>query len=749
MAAFLAIPPADVDPLVNYSPQKRRERTLETLLAWLLAIAHEQPALWIVEDLHWADPTTLDFVGSVLRSLSSEPLLVVLTFRLEFVAPWHASDRVSSVMLMRLAPDETGSMAAQVAHGKAIPADLLKQIVARAEGVPLFVEEVTKAVLEMGVLIEREDRFELSGPLPADLIPPTVQGSLDARLDRLGPAKATAQLAATIGREFKYDLLSAVAGEGESDLRRNLDRLKGAELIYQRGDSPEETYLFKHALLRDAAYQSLLKKSRRTLHERIGEALTSRFPETAKQHPELVAEHFSAAGSADQAVKLWLLGGQLAVGRGANQEAISHLNRGLQLVTELPAAGRLDEELSLLIALVPALIASEGWASAELERIYRRAAELVDLLGETPHRFTVLAGTMGYHFVAGRVTQSLALAKQLFELSTRIGNPLLLTVARQNCSVGHCYHGDFRLAIEHAEAGLAMLDVDRERLIGRMFGLSACVGLLTYEYIASWMLGFPERSTRTCERSVALARELGHPPSVGFALTARTGSSFLQGDASRTLASGDEALRVAHEERLGFWEPMITVFRGWAVSELGERAEGIAQIRGAIERYRAAGNGVQQVWMHVILADAQWKAGEWADALSTLDGAKKLARENGEGLFEPELHRLEGEFLFAQATGSAGPSTAASSAERATGLAHAERCIRESLDLSRRQEARMLELRSLVSLCRVRRALGAGSQEDDALAKVYGDVHGRVRNRRPPRSARHARITEDVSEVPR
>jgi len=715
MAGILEIRPAGADPLVNYSPQKRRERTLETLLAWLMAVAHERPALWIVEDLHWADPTTLEFVSSVLRSLSPEPVLVVLTFRLDFVAPWEISDRVSSLVLRRLSPEETSSMTALVARGKTMPADVLNQIVARTEGVPLFVEEVTKAVLEMGVLIEREDRFELSGPLPPKLIPPTVQGSLDARLDRLGPAKATAQLAAAIGREFGYDLLSAVATEGEDNLRRNLDRLLSAELIYRRDDSPEETYLFKHALLRDAAYQSLLKKSRRALHERIGEALTTHFPETAKQRPELLAEHYSEAGSVDQAVKLWLLSGQLAVGRGANQEAIRHLKRGLELIDELPAAERLSQELELLIALVPALIASEGWASAELEGIYRRAGQLVNLLGETPHRFTVLSGTMGYHFVAGRVTQGLALSKQLFELSSRLGNPLLLTVAHQNCSVGHCYHGDFHLAVEHADAGLAMLDMERERLIGRMFGLSACVGLLTYQYIAYWMLGFPQRSMQTCERGLALARELNHPPSVAFALTARTGSSFLQGAADRTLAAADEALHVAREERLGFWEPMLTVFRGWAVSDLGEPADGIALIRDGLRRYGAAGNGVQQVWMHVILAEAQSKAGDWDDALATIARTKNVASVNGEGLFEPELYRLEGELLVARATRAAG----ASSDGRESELAAAEHAIREALVLSRRQGAKMLELRSLVSLHRVRTAAGGAAQEAAELAKVF------------------------------
>jgi class 3 adenylate cyclase/tetratricopeptide (TPR) repeat protein len=719
MAGLLSIPSDDADPLVNYSPQKRRERTLETLLAWLLAVAHERPTLWVVEDLHWADPTTLEFVGSALGSLSAQPLLAILTFRPGFAVPWHPNGHVSSMMLTRLAPDQTSAMAARVAHNKTIPADVLKQIVSRAEGVPLYVEEVTKAVLELGVLVEREDRFEISGPLPPDLIPSTVQGSLDARLDRLGPAKATAQLAAAIGREFGYALLSAVADETETKLRRSLGRLIEAELVYRRSDLLEETYLFKHALVRDAAYGSLLKKSRRALHERIGEVLISRFPETAKQQPELVAEHFSAAGCADQAVKFWLLSGQLAVSRGANHEAIAHLNRGRLLVSELPETKRLQQELELLVALIPALIAAEGWASAELERIVQRAQVLVDILGDTPHRFTVLSTMFGNRLVGGRVPQSLVVAKQTLELGTRTGNRVLMTMARQNCTAAHLYCGDFRLAMEHAEAGLAMLDLDRERLIGRMVGYASCVGLLAHEMNACWMLGFPERSARAAERCVALAHELGHPPSLGFALTAKTSSCHLQRHASRTLESAEETLRLVREEHLGFWEPMITVFRGWALSELGDPEAGIAQIRAAIERYRAAGNGVELGRFHVILAGAQWRGGQWNDAFNTLATAMTIVKENGEGLFEPELYRLEGQFRCEQAIGAAGPSKSAFTDDRPTALAHAERCIRESLDRARRQQARMLELRSLVSLCCVQKELGTVPPEYDALTETY------------------------------
>jgi tetratricopeptide (TPR) repeat protein len=720
MAALLGILPDDPDPLADYSPQRLRERTLETLLEWLLAVTRDGPTLWVVEDLHWADPTTLEFVGSVLESMSSEPLLTILTFRPDLDPPWQTNGRVSAVTLTRLAPEETSSMAIRVARGKTIPDDVLSQIVERTEGVPLFVEEVTKAVLELGVLVEQEDRFELSGPLPQDLIPATVQGSLSARLDRLGPAKAIAQLAATIGREFGYELLSTVAENGQTELRQGLDRLIDAELVYRRGDSLEETYLFKHALIRDAAYQSLLRKSRRALHERIAEALVSRFPETATLHPELVAEHYSAAGRADEAVTQWLLAGQLAVARAANHEAIGHLKRGLELVSELPATEQRQRELDFLIAFQPAWIAVEGWASPELGRVVERAKELVEVRDEPLRRFAVQVGEVVYLLCSGRVAQSIEPAGQLLELANATGDPLLITVARGYCSMVHAYRGDHRECIEHSEATLALLDIERERVIARMFSLSSCVAAAGYPIFSWWNLGYPERSVQADERGVALALEIGNPNSLAFALTSRTCSSYLQGDPSRIIKACDEALRVAHEERLGFWEPMISVFRGHALSELGEPAEGSALIRSAIEQYHAAGSRAEQIMFFAILAGAEWKAGEWDDAFGTLATAIAVAKQDGEGLFEPELYRLKGEFLLAQAIGAAGPSTAEPSDDRETGLAHAERCIRESLDLARRQEARMLELRSLVSLCRVRRELGDFSHERDELAEVYG-----------------------------
>lgn len=725
MAEFLGFSFGDdaPNPLVNYSPQKKHERTLETLLDWLLAVARERPALLIVEDLHWADPTTIEFLTSVLGKLSEDPLqtpvLVLLTFRPdEFVIPWTANDRLSSIVLTRLGPDQTSAMAAWVAHGKMIPIEVLREIVERAEGVPLFAEEITKATLELGVLVELEDRFETSGPLPRNFIPMTVEESLNVRLDRLGPAKETAQLAATIGREFGYALLNAVAAIDEVALRQHLDRLVASQLVYSRADSPEETYLFKHQLVRDRAYGSMLGSRKRELHKKIGETLTDQFTKTAEQRPELVAEHFTEARVVDKAVEFWLSSGKLRVDRGENHEAIIHLRRGLSLVGDLSPDQQLRQELELQTGLIPALIAAEGWASAELGQVYERAQVLVDLLSDTPHRFKVLAGTFGYHFVRGRVAQSIELADQVLKLASAVGDRFLLTVGHQECSAVHCYYGDFDRAVEHANSGLGMLDIERERFIGRTLGLSACVGMLAYKYIAQWMMGLPEQSRTTNERCVMLADEVGHPPSMGFALTAKTGCSYLRGDTEETFKSAQAALEVAREERLGFWEPMISVFLWWAASEMGERTEGVSQIHDALERYRKKGNGVQRVWMNMILADAQWKVGQCGDAFTTLGKTMRLAKENGEGLFEPELYRLEGEFRLEQAIGAARTKSAFSS-DRTTALAHAERCIRESLARARRQRAKTLELRSLVSLCRVQLQGRTVVPEYGALAESY------------------------------
>jgi tetratricopeptide (TPR) repeat protein len=292
-------------------------------------------------------------------------------------------------------------------------------------------------------------------------------------------------------------------------------------------------------------------------------------------------------------------------------------------------------------------------------------------------------------------------------------------MAHNACAASHRSHGDFRLTVEHVEASMPLFDIERERLTARMLNLSACVSMYYNAAASLWMLGFPERSRQFSERCSTLAREIDHPPSIEMALAGEVLSRFQEGDAEGLLSCSAEAIRLGSEERLGFWEPYVIVFQEWALSKQGDRPEAVAQIRGAIERYSAGGNGLQKIVLHAVLAGVEWEAGAWNDAFETLATGMKLAKDNAEGHFEPELYRLQGEFLLAQATGAAGPPQTAPGEGRASLLNKAERCIRDGLQLARRQDARMLELRSLASLCRVRRELGSVSVERAALAEVY------------------------------
>jgi class 3 adenylate cyclase/predicted ATPase len=710
MAQLLSIPLGEEHPPLEISPQLQRERTLQTLQSWLLAITNEGPVLWIVEDLHWTDPTTLEFVSTILAANSRAPLLAILTFRPDFEPPWHSNGRVSSMTLGRLAAEDTSAMVAHVAGGKRLPPEVVSQLIARTEGVPLFVEEVTKAVLEVGVLVEYEDRYELAGPLPPDLIPSTVEDSLNARLDRLGAAKPIAQVAATIGREFRFDVLSAVAAVDEPTLRAGLDRLVSAELVYEQGGPTDRSYLFKHALIQDAAYRSLLKKSRRELHRRIAETLTTRFTDISDKRPELVAQHFTAAGLADQAVPSWLRAGQLAAARGANYEAIAHLKRGLELLNEVRDDDRLALELEFNVVLSPAIQVTQGWASSELERLYRRSEELVQQLGDTPHRLTVLASAFAFHLLTGRMRQALTLATQVLELAKLVGAPPLLIIGHGNCCVARLYHGDIRAAVEHVEAGLALHTPEGEQSILRMVGLAARAYTYCYYSEALWMLGYPERALQASDRSVEIGRELEHLPSLIFAVGYQTEFYHLLRDSSRVLSAADENSRLSREQS-SFWDPLVSIYKGWALAAQGLQDEGIAQTRDGIARYRAAGNGLTQVHMLAVLAEALGDAERWDEAFNVLAEAMDVAETNDERYFEPELYRLRGEFLRRRAANMP--------PDRAAQLAAANDSIHEALERARRQEARSLELRAAMSLCRLQREQGDAVESRQLLADVY------------------------------
>ena len=717
LAAQFSIPTGNRYPELEIAPATRRQRTMDVLADLLLGPSGGAPVLLLIEDLHWADPSTLELVSSLVTRQASAPLFMVCTTRPEGSVSWTPGPNWRDVEIAALPRDDARALIAGVVGRKSLPEEVIQQLIARTGGVPLFVEAVTRTIIETGVLRELDDRYELTEPLPPGLIPATVHDSLMARVDRLGPDKSVAQLASAVGREFGFELLLSVSDKSANALEYALTRLVELDLVSQAGSGSASTYTFKHALIQDAAYESLLRKTRQEYHGKIAQSLLSNFPEVAARRPELVAQHFSGAGCGTDAIKYWLAAGQLALGRAAYHEAIAHLKRGLECLGDVPEGERLAQELEFQAALAPALTATQGWASPELDKAYRRAGELVDLVEGTPHRLPVLWGTWAYHFVAGRVGESLALAPQVLDMAMAVGNPLLIPPARHATACSHCYHGDFHKSVEHANAGLAVFDLEQERLIARNFGHGSSVCLLSFKGDALWMLGLPEQALKASDESLSLARQLGHMPSLAWAVSYKTWFHHLLRDPARILEMADEAVRLSHEEGFAFWEPMVAVYRGWAMTKQGRPEEGIAHMRDGLARYRAAGNGCTQVHMLAALAEALWDAGHAEDAFDVLREGMALAKATDEGFYEPEFYRLKGEFLFDQATGAA--PTPKSGGDRAALLESAQGNIRLAIEMSRLQDAKSLELRALMSLYKLQRAQGNGAEVRQALASMY------------------------------
>ena len=431
LAALLVVPLHEERyAALTLTPQQQRQQTLDTLVAWLVAEAERHPVLAVYEDVHWADPSTLELVGMLVEQAPTASMLHVLTFRPDFVPPWPPRAHITPLTLNRLDRPQVEALIQHLAGGKALPAEVVQHLVTRTDGVPLFVEELTRMLLESGLLREAEASYVLTGSLASVPIPATLHDSLMARLDRLPAAKAVAQLGAVLGREFSYAMLQALAPLDEDTLQARLEQLVAAELLYQRGRLPRATYLFKHALIQDAAYASLLKSTRQQMHQQVAQVLEAQFPETVATQPELVAQHYTEAGLMEQAILYWQRAGQQALQRSANLEAVRHLTTALELLALLPETPvRAQQELDLQLALGSALLVSKGHTALEVERAYARARELCQQVGETPQLFSVLRGLWQFYNMRGEYQTARELGEQCLHLAQNVQEPALLLEA--------------------------------------------------------------------------------------------------------------------------------------------------------------------------------------------------------------------------------------------------------------------------------------------------------------------------------
>jgi len=693
-ASLLSIPLGARFPPLQMSPQKQKELTRSAVLSLLCEMAEQKPVVFAVEDLHWADPTTLELLNLLAGEVASTRICVLFSARPEFTPTWSTS-AVLHLQLGRLDRRQVEEMATRATQGKALPPELLEQVVNRTDGVPLFVEELIRMMLESRILTIEGDRYVLVGSLSELAIPSTLRDSLMARLDRLGSARETAQIAAALGREFSLEVLLAVSPSGDAAVREALDKLVTAELVFRKRRLRQSVYVFKHALVRDTAYESMLKRPRQQVHARIAKTLEHRFPSTVAERPDLLALHHAAAEQKREALGYALRAAGAALQRSANAEAIGHVREAMGWLGVLEDPRARDEmELSLNGVLTPALMTLRGWANDEVGVSVERSRELIDRLGDSAHIAPTLSSLAIYHHYRGHRDQVRVLARRLLALGERSTETDIAIIALP--LMGHCLwiDGCFEQARLPLTRLLSLYDPEKHRKYAFVYGIDprtwAEVGLAE----VLWSMGFPDQALAQAKSVVEWTRELNHVSSTAVA------SNFLsmmyqhRGEPEKTIAETDRVLKMA--ERLGFDGHVgyTTMLRSWATGA----AESLNQ---AITRIEAAGFDMGLSYYRCLAAELAVGRREYGAALAMLDHALARTRD-GERFCLPEMLRLKGIALLSQGSDTG------------------EACLRESIAVARELSVKMLELRATIALCRSLARRGSTTEARAALASIYG-----------------------------
>ena len=707
IAAMLSIPVADRWSPLNLTPQSQKEKTLAALVEQLARTAARQPVLMLFEDVHWIDPTSRELIDIIVERLKSLPVLLIVTFRPAFSPLWMGAAHVTSLALDRLSPAFGAVLVERITDSKPIPDEVLHGILTRADGVPLFVEELTKAVLEAGFLRETQGGYEFSGPLPPLAIPATLHDSLMARLDRSASAKEVAQTGAAIGREFSYRLLAGVTLMPEGSLRAALADLIDAEIVFRRGTSLDTLYVFKHALVQDAAYESLLRSARPRLHERIAAVMERDFPSLIENEPEVVARHWTMAAVVHKAVQYWQLAGERAVRRAANLEAIEHFKTALALLERQPEGqDRAPSELGLLTRLGPALMSVKGWGASEVEAIYIRARRISKQLAPSAALAPALVGQWLFYHSRAEFATARSVTADMLELAHKLGDRDLHLQAHHAAWPTPMCLGLLSEARAHIDAGLSLYDEERHKHHRFVYlGHDPAVCAHALGALITWTQGFPDRAEQHVSASISLARRFGHAPTLAHALWFCGQLMVARRDVERALAMADELLALASDHRLALPRATAVMFRGWALALKGKVEEGTRDLEAGIETWRRSGATFNLPHRLGLLAETRALASEHAAALEVLNQALQLVEQTGERWFEPYLHLSMGRLLL---SGPVADVTAA------------EICFRTAIVKARWQEARFWELRAASALAGLWDAEGERRKAHDLLASIYG-----------------------------
>ena len=698
IAELLSIPTEGRYPPLELTPQRRREKTLQALMSQLEGVAG-QPTVMVFEDVHWIDATSLELLSLAIDRAPKLPLLLLVTFRPEFAPPWLGQPHVTQINLDRLPRERSAQLIADLTRGKALPEATVDQIIERTDGIPLFIEELTKVLVERG-----------GASSPAREIPATLRDMLTARLDRMGEAKEVAQIASVIGNEFSAGLLRDVAPIAEERLKTELEKLVEAELLFEQGDSPSRSYQFKHALIQDAAYQSLVRSSRQHYHRKIANTLKERFPDVAETQPEILAHHYASADMREAAIPFLMAAAEKTMRRSANPEAIAHLTKAQELLNALPEGPeRLQQELGLQLAIGTPLIATKGFASPEVGKAYGRAREICELAGQAPQLFPVRWGLWVFYTARAEHRTAQQLAEQCRAMGDAANDQDLLMLAHHAAGVTLSALGQHAGALEELNKAIAIHDPERHASTAFAYGQDSGVACRCQAAFSLWFLGYPDQASRLNEEAVALAERLNHPYSLAAGLIFSAWVDQLRGDSAAAQTHAEKAIAISMQHDFVFWLLTGMILRGWALTARNQVEEGLALMLQALAGYEQTGAGILRPYYLALLADVYLRIGKETEALQRLDEAEAAVQANEERWWEAELYRLKGELTLKH------PRSPQSDSERTT-EAFFEKARRVSSD----QGAKSLELRAAISLARLWMKQGKIPE----AKRILGETHG-------------------------
>ena len=707
LAALMSLSlPEDRFPPLTMTSQQLKAQTQDAIIALMLEAAERQPLLQLWEDLHWADPSTLELIGLLIDQAPTASLLMVMTVRPEFIPPWPARSHTTPITLNRLERPHAEALVTQLADMKPLPDEVVEHIVSKADGVPLYVEELTRTILSSDILHDTGKRFELTGPISSLSIPDTLQESLMARLDRLPQVRELAQLGSVLGREFAYEMISGLSTTEDTLLQEGLGQLVDAELLYQRGRPPRARYIFKHALIQDAAYGSLLRRTRQKHHLQVAQLLESKFSDMVETNPELVAHHYSEAGESKLAVDYFEKSGKQSLRSSANQEAIAHLSKGLEVVTTIPDTNeRAQRELNLLTTMGPALIALKGYASPDVEQVYRRALALCQGIGDAPKHFSALHGLWFVNSMKPDLDAAKSAAEQLVEMASGLHDSGLDLASKRALGYTLNYLGELQKSRSVLEQIIASYDpIDHSVYTFHHGGADLGVGSFGQIAWTIFALGYPDQAVEKCEQSLALSRQLAHPFSETWANVSAAIVYHFRGEEKKSGEHAEAALKIANEEGFVFWMSWASILRSWSVFQQGGGSETIVEMRSFIDAAQATGAGLLLPFWLSLLAKAYGQNDQADKGVAAVTEALEIVVRTNERFYEADLYRIKGQLLLQSDVGNE---------------SEAEASFHKAIEVAQFKEAKSWELRAATNLAILWRDNGKPKDAENLLKPIY------------------------------